>query len=100
MLLSVCERLDPWDVVADMVQDIDLDARPAWAQVADASAGWLAGMPGGLFRRRFYVCARVGTDVPASVGGRLRGFAGRWGTGPTTVPAQRIDDAAQIGRAH
>ena len=99
MLLSVCERLDPWDVLADMVQDIDLDAHPAWAQVADASAGWLAGMPGGLFRRRFYVCARVGTDVPASVGDRLRGFAGRWGTGPTTVPAQRIDDAARAARS-
>ena len=37
MLLSVCERLDPWDVVADMVQDIDLDARPAWTQVAGAA---------------------------------------------------------------
>ncbi len=99
MVLSVCERRDAWDVVADMVDGVDLDTNPAWAQVSDATASWLGETPGGLFRRRFYVSARVGVDVPASLGARLRAFAGLWGTGPTTIPQQSVDDAARSARS-
>lgn len=55
MLLSVCERRDPWDVVAQMIDGIDLDAQPAWAEVASESADWLASHT--LYRRRYYVAA-------------------------------------------
>ena len=99
MVLSVCERLDAWDVVADMVDGVDLDTNPGWAQVADATASWLGETPGGLFRRRFYVSARVGVDVAASILDRLRAFAGMWGTGPTIVPRQQVDDAARAARS-
>jgi hypothetical protein len=53
MLLSVCERLDPWDVAADMLEGIDPDAHPAWAHVCKASAEALAGRA--LHRRRYYL---------------------------------------------
>jgi hypothetical protein len=53
MLLSVCERRDAWDVVAEMIDGVDLDAHPAWAEVASASAEWLGGR--GLYRRRYYL---------------------------------------------
>jgi hypothetical protein len=55
MLLSVCERVDPWDVAADMLEGIDADAHPAWAQVCKASAEALAGRA--LHRRRYYLAA-------------------------------------------
>jgi hypothetical protein len=57
MLLSVCERLDAWDVVADMAEGVDLDTRPAWGEVCEATADWLASAR--LFRRRFYVAAAL-----------------------------------------
>jgi AAA-like domain len=55
MLLSVCERLDPWDVAADMLDGIDPEAHPAWGTVCKASAEALCG--GALHRRRYYLAA-------------------------------------------
>jgi AAA-like domain len=57
MLLSVCERLDPLDVVRRMADGVDLDRHPAWASVCDASADWLEDVP--LRRRLFYVAAAL-----------------------------------------
>ena len=43
MLLSVCEQLDRWDVVADMLEGVDEATHPAWSAVCEASAAELAG---------------------------------------------------------
>ena len=97
MLLSICERLDPWDVAADMIEGIDLDTRPAWAEVAEATASAL-GDGGPLFRRRFYVCARIGDDDATGVMDRLRRFAAPWGTGPLRLSESQIDVALRRAR--
>ena len=57
LLLSVCERLDPYDVVADMAEGVDLAARPRWAEVCAATAESLAATP--LHRRRYYVATAL-----------------------------------------
>jgi hypothetical protein len=57
LLLSVCERLDAWDVVADMLEGIPLDQQPAWGDVCRATADQLAESP--LHRRRYYVAAAL-----------------------------------------
>src|SRR5690606_19410155 len=38
MLLSVCEQIDRWDVVADMLAGVDEASHPAWRAVCEASA--------------------------------------------------------------
>ncbi len=55
LLLSVCERIDPWDVVADMLEGTDPTTTPRWADVCAATAGSLAST--GLHRRRYYLAA-------------------------------------------
>lgn len=57
MLLSVSERLDPIDVVDRMAEGVDIDRRPAWAGVCEATAEWLATVP--LRRRLYYVAAAL-----------------------------------------
>ncbi|HET6953119.1 MAG TPA: ATP-binding protein [Acidimicrobiales bacterium] len=57
MLLSVCEKLDPFDVVSRMADGVDLARHPSWEAVCDASFDWLADAP--LRRRRFYVAAAL-----------------------------------------
>ena len=80
LFLSVCERLDPWDVAADMLEGTDADDHPAWQQVCKTSAERLAGRP--LHRRRYYLAAalprshhgwrdllrQAGTEVSSSFG--------------------------------
>ena len=100
MLLSVCEHLDPWDVVADMISGVDLDAHPRWGEVADRTASLLTATPGsGLFRRRCYVSARIADDTATSIGDQLRSFAGRWGTGPVALSPSQVDAATRQARA-
>jgi AAA domain-containing protein len=57
MLLSVCERLDPFEVVERMIDGVDLEERLAWTQVCDATDGWLSTVP--LHRRRYYVAVEL-----------------------------------------
>jgi hypothetical protein len=57
MLLSITERLDPWEVIAYMTDGVDLDTRPAWAQVCEATAAQLEDRP--LHRRRHYLAAEL-----------------------------------------
>jgi hypothetical protein len=52
LLLSVCERLDAWDVVADMLEGADPDHN-RWGEVCTATAEQLRGHP--LHRRRYYL---------------------------------------------
>jgi AAA-like domain len=57
MFLSVCERLDPWDVAADMLEGTDGDQHPAWQEICKTSAERLAGRP--LHRRRYYLATAL-----------------------------------------
>lgn len=74
LLLSVCERLDPYDVVADMADGIDLAARPRWAQVCATTADSLATMP--LHRRRYYVATVLDDGARRGWTDALRRVAG------------------------
>ena len=55
LLLSVCERVDPGEIVERMVEGVDLDRHPTWAEVCAATGEWMEELP--LRRRRFYVAA-------------------------------------------
>jgi hypothetical protein len=92
MLLSVCEQIDRWDVVADMLDGIDEAGHPAWRAVCEASAIELAGQP--LHRRRYY----LGACLPRGDRGwrdLLRGAAGdvvdTFGLAPGRVRRAEID---------
>lgn len=98
MVLSVCEQLDPWDVVADMVENVNLDANAAWGRVASATAGTL-GTDSPLFRRRFYLSIRIADDAAVGGADRLRRFAGLWGTGTVHLTQAQIDAATRQARA-
>jgi AAA-like domain len=100
MLLSVCEQLDRWDVVADMLEGVDEATHPAWSAVCEASAGELAGRP--LHRRRYYLAACL-PNGSRSWRDLLRGAAGdvsaSFGLPPGRVPASEIDLRARQARA-
>ena len=68
MLLSVCERLDRWDVVADMAEGVDLDAHPRWATACETAAAELADRE--LHRRRYYLAV----CLPGGARGWLAGL--------------------------
>lgn len=74
LLLSVCERLEPWDVVADMVEGVDPEARPAWAEVCTTTARRLAGVA--MYRRRHYLAAALGRPAGRAWRSVLRDAAG------------------------
>jgi len=57
MLLSVCERLDPLNVVTNMAEGVDLDQHAAWADVCGATTDWLDQVA--LYRRRYYIAAEL-----------------------------------------
>lgn len=92
MLLSISERLDPFDVVDRMAEGIDLDRQPPWRAVCEASAEWLAELP--LRRRLYYVVAalpsarrpffEVMRDAVADV-------SLSFGIGPSAIPRDEVD---------
>jgi len=93
MLLSVCERLDPWDVVADMVEGVDVSARPDWARVCEASAVWLEDRA--LYRRRFYLAAALGplagrADWRANLAAAHHELTAAFGVSPTPPTSREI----------
>jgi hypothetical protein len=91
MLLSVCERLDPLDVVEAMFEGVDLDARPAWRMTCEATVGWLDQVP--LHRRRYYVGARLAdTDTWRSQLRRATsGFGAAFGFAARSLPRQEVE---------
>ncbi|MGH9214305.1 MAG: ATP-binding protein, partial [Acidimicrobiales bacterium] len=99
MLLSLCERLDPWDVVERMASGVDIDRQQAWGAVCDASGDWLGQLP--LRRRLFYVAAalphakrhwaEVLRDSAADV-------TAAFGLAPRPLPAKEIDQRRRQAR--
>jgi hypothetical protein len=92
MLLSVCEQLDPWDVVDRMAENVSLDHRPAWAAVCQASGDWLSQVP--LRRRLYYVAAAL----PAArrpfldmMGDAMADVGAAFGAAPRAISQNEID---------
>jgi hypothetical protein len=91
MLLSVCERLDPLDVVEAMVEGVDVDALPAWRATCEATAGWLDQVP--LHRRRYYVGARL-ADADSwrdQMRRATTGFSAAFGLAARSLRPEEID---------
>jgi AAA-like domain len=57
MLLSVCERIDAFEVVDQMADGVDLRRQPAWDAVCAATVGWIEQFP--LRRRLFFLAAEL-----------------------------------------
>jgi hypothetical protein len=103
MLLSVCERLDAWDVVASMLDDVDVDQRHAWGEVCRATADELSETP--LHRRLYYVAASLdgGQGRQASWREALRSaaedVASTFGLSPMPVSESELDVRRSQARA-
>lgn len=94
MLLSVCERLDAWDVVANMLEDVDVDRQPAWGEVCRATAESLAETP--LHRRLYYVAAALDTRSSRTawrdlLKGAAEDVAAGFGLSPLPVSPRDLD---------
>lgn len=95
MLLSVCERIDAWDVVADMLDDVDVDRHPAWAEVCRATALRLSGADASLYRRLYYVAVELDRRQRGAWREALRwaseDVAAGFGLSPVAVPDHEIE---------
>lgn len=91
MLLSICERLDPVDVVERIADGIDLEANPAWDAVCGVSAEWLGTVA--LRRRRYYVVAALNSGKPSwrsFLEDALGDVNAAFGLAPRGVPGQEV----------
>ena len=73
LLLSLCERIDPVDVVQRMVTGVDLDATPEWAEAATVTLDGLVEVD--LWRRAHFICAclpATGSTAARAVWGSAR----------------------------
>jgi AAA-like domain len=99
MLLAVTEELDPWETVADMAEGVDLDWRPAWAEVCSATADWLGTVA--LRRRRYYLAVELPDQTRGWVTA-LRAAAtevtGAFGMAPAPIPAAELDRCERQAR--
>ncbi|HEX8803174.1 MAG TPA: ATP-binding protein, partial [Acidimicrobiales bacterium] len=92
MLLSVCERLDPWDIVGRMAEGVDLRSQPGWEAVCEASAEWLAQVP--LRRRLYYVAAALPSARRPLVEvfrDAANDISAAFGVAPRAVPADEVE---------
>jgi hypothetical protein len=92
MLLSVCERLDPLDVVDKMAEGVDVEGRAPWGVVCEATAEWLGRVV--LHRRRYYVAVALPSAKKGEWREALRhavaDIGGGFGLAPRPVPADEI----------
>ncbi|WP_159942556.1 ATP-binding protein [Nocardiopsis sp. FR6] len=63
MLLSLCAQTAAADVAEAMVKGVDLDAHPAWAEVAEATLDWLDEV--NLTERTHWLALPLPADRPA-----------------------------------
>jgi AAA domain-containing protein len=99
MLLSICERLDPLDVVTRMAEGVDLETQDAWGVVCEATAEWLSQVS--LHNRRYYVAA----ELPAAQRGwkdilrdSFQGVSGALGATTTPVTDQELEQRRRQAR--
>lgn len=102
MLLSVCERLDPLEIVDRMARGIDVDERHPWGVVCAATAGWLDQV--NSYRRRYYVAAQLPTPGGwrDTVSGAASGFTAAFGIAARGVRREEVElrtrEAAELER--
>ncbi|MDP1803835.1 MAG: hypothetical protein Q8K72_01590, partial [Acidimicrobiales bacterium] len=60
MLLSLCQRVDPYEVADAMIGDVDLDAHPAWRRVVRRTIDMLEETT--PFQRVHFVAVQLPTD--------------------------------------
>ena len=99
MLLSVCESIDPGNLVGDMLEGVDVRRHEAWLETCFATGDWLEGVS--VHKRRYYVAA----ELPAARRSwleLLRGAAGEvhsaFGLGPGPVPPAEIETRRRQAR--
>ncbi len=95
MLLSVCERIDPADVVERMVSGLDLEEHPAWVEVASRTLEDLGGE--GLYRRAHFMAALLphtstGGAMRAAVGSARAQVGDSFGLAPSPVSAKEVSE--------
>ncbi|HEX6570208.1 MAG TPA: ATP-binding protein [Acidimicrobiales bacterium] len=99
MLLSVCERLDPLNVVTNMAEGVDLDGHPTWADVCDATADWLGQVA--LYRRRYYLAVELpSTRRPwlELLRGAAADVSGAFGIGPSPIGPDELETRRRQAR--
>jgi hypothetical protein len=92
MLLSVCERLEPLDVVERMAEGVDLAERLSWQVTCEASLEWLELVP--LRRRRHYVVAELPDGAGnwrTSVRQAVQGVSAVFGLPQRSVPPEEVE---------
>lgn len=88
MLLSLCRRLDPGEVVERMIEGVDLQECPAWRAEAAATLDDLATMP--LHERRHYLAARLPGDTVSSLAAARATVAERFALAPTPPRVKEV----------
>jgi hypothetical protein len=99
MLLSICERLDPMNVVTTMAEGVDLDARPAWGDVCEATADWLSEVA--LYRRRYYLAVALPTSRRQwrdLVRDAASDVASTFGIGPSAIAPDEVEQRRRQAR--
>jgi hypothetical protein len=99
MLLSVCERLGPYDVVANMLEGVDISVHDRWADVCARTADVLADRP--LHRRRYYLAAALpagGRGWLDAVHAGIADVTGLFGLPPSRVAPTEQERRARQAR--
>lgn len=95
MILSICEQLDPDELIADMVESVDLDRQPVWEDVLDATYDQLADTK--MYKRRYYLAFALPNEgTKGSIGGAFGSASAglsRWfGLPPAPVKEKEIEN--------
>ncbi|MEY9211497.1 ATP-binding protein [Thermobifida halotolerans] len=93
MLLSLCAQTSAADVVEAMITGVDLEACPAWVEVADATLDWLGELA--LAERTHWLCLPLPAERPALelralAGATANALAGLLGLAPPPVPRREV----------
>lgn len=88
MLLSLCQRVDPYEVADAMIGDVDLDAHPAWRRVVRRTIDMLDETT--PFQRVHFVAVQLPTDggkknAAAALGAARSGVGETFGLPPAPV---------------
>ncbi|MFD0332201.1 hypothetical protein ACFQZC_38410 [Streptacidiphilus monticola] len=91
---GLCAQIDGGEVVARMVDGVDLDRRPAWAEVADASLDLLDGVE--MYRRTHWLAVPLSppsgkAELQAAVTAGWSDIADRLGMKPAPVTGADVE---------
>ena len=91
---GLCAQIDEGEVVARMVEGVDLDARPAWEEVANASLSLLEGEE--MYRRTHWLAIPLRApsalaEVQATAAAAWSEVADLLGLAPVRVTAGEVD---------